>query len=296
MKDFRRNSRAKVLGLLGKVQRYQLFLACMVIVLCFAIGNDVYAAKTIAQRHKDLLNGPRREINYLDALKKQAFKTALRNDSKRVYLVDPKNRQSGSMLSVLAGGSDLCASPLAIFPNPLIVPPLPFNDTGTTVGATDNYDITGDPVNCPSPTCEATSGTFPDRGYAYSGTGTGPDVAYKISFGTTANLRITLDPTDAAPNADDLALLFYADTCSSSPADAIVLSDNSGSGNPPDVPDNSEYVTLTQIPAGSYNIVVDAYTATGDPASAGPYSLTVDCAPSMTCVQPLPRRARRSGS
>ncbi|MBK7393584.1 MAG: hypothetical protein IPI64_09845 [Chloracidobacterium sp.] len=295
MKDFRRISRAKVLGLLGKVQRYQLFLACMVIVLCFAIGNDVYAAKTVAQRHKDLLNGPRREFNYQDAVNRRAFRKGLRADTERRFLVDPKASVQPNMISaLLVDGSDICANPLAASANPQIFA-FPYNTTGTTVGYADDYNITGDPTGCPSPTCEATSGTFPDRGYAYSGTGTGPDVAYRIVFTATANLVITLDPTDPAGTADDLALLFYGEACSSSPSDAIVLADNSGSGNPPDLADNSEVITVTQIPAGKYNIVVDAYSAAGDPITSGPYSLSVNCIGGATpCVAPAPRRTRRS--
>ncbi len=295
MKDFRRISRAKVLGLLGKVQRYQLFLACMVIVLCFAIGNDVYAAKTVAQRHKDLLDGPRRVVNYQDAVNRRAFRNGLRSDLKQGYVVDPKASTQPNMLrALLVDGSDLCANPLAGTANPQIFA-LPYNTTGTTTGYADDYNITGDPTACPTPTCEATSGTFPDRGYAYLGTGTGPDVAYRITFTATANIVVTLDPTDPAGTADDLALLFYGGTCSSDPNTAIVLADNSGSGNPPDLADNSEQITITQIPAGKYNIVIDGYSAAGDPLSSGPYSLSVACIGGATpCVQPAPRRTRRA--
>ena len=293
MKDFRRISRAKVLGLLGKVQRYQLFLACMVIVLCFAIGNDVYAAKTVAQRHKDLLDGPRRVIDYSQVMRQKALQKALHNDTAPLYLVDAKSRNKSSLLSVL-GGSETCAAANSFYPNPK-VQALPYNDTGTTVGKTDNYDITGDPTACPSPTCEATSGTFPDRGYAYSGTGTGPDVAYRIQFSQPANIVITLDPSDAAPDADDLAVILYGSVCSSDPADAIVLADNSGSGNPPDLPDNSEFITVTNVPAGKYNIVIDGYTAAESlpNVTTGAYSLNITCVPAMTCVQPVPHAARR---
>lgn len=297
MKDFRHISRSKALRLLEGVKKYQLFIACMVIVLCFAIGNDIYAAKTVAQRHKDLLNGPRREINYQDAVNRRAFRNGLRADTNRRFLVDPKAAvQPNMMRALLVDGSDLCANPLAGTANPQIFA-LPYNTTGTTTGYADNYDITGDPTACPSPSCEATNGTVPflDRGYAYLGTGTGPDVAYRITFTATANIVVTLDPTDPAGTADDLALLFYGDTCSSSPSNAIVLADNSGDGNPPDLADNSEVITISQIPAGKYNIVVDAYTATGNPASSGPYSLNVACIGGATpCVQPAPRRTRRS--
>lgn len=285
MKDFRRNSRAKVLGLLGKVQRYQLFLACMVIVLCFAIGNDVYAAKTVAQRHKDLLNGPRRNVDYSGVVRKKVYEKRYGSDLSQRYLINPAKEKQGSMISALAFQADTCNQ------NTSFITALPFTDTGTTVGATDDYNIQGDPVtgeptNCPSPTCEANSGTFPDRGYAYAGTGTGPDVAYKIAFIQPTTLQITVDPTDAAPNADDLVIVVYDATCGNAPNTAIVLADNSGSGNPPDLADNSEQVTFTLMPAGIYNIVVDAYSAAGDPVTAGPYSIDVRCVPSQACRTP----------
>lgn len=279
MKDFRRISRAGVLGLLGRLQRYQLFLACVVIVLCFAIGNDIYAAKAVAQRHKDLLNGPRRSVDYSGAIKKQVYGKRYGSDLGQRYLIDPSKEKQPSMISALASQADICNQ------NSSFITALPFTDSGTTTGATDNYDLVGDavtggPTGCPSPTCEATSGTFPDRGYAYTGTGTGPDVAYKIAFIQPTSLQITLDPSDAAPNADDLAIIVYDATCGNSATTAIVMADNAGSGNPPDLADNSEQVTFTLMPAGIYNIVVDGYSAAGDPITSGAYSINVACLPS----------------
>ena len=285
MKDFRRISRAKVSGLLGNVQRYQLFLACMVIVLCFAIGNDVYAAKTVAQRHKDLLDGPRRNVDSSSVIRKKVYGKRYGSDLSQRYLINPTKETQPSMITALNFQADICNQ------NTSFITSLPFTDTGTTVGATDNYDLTGDPTNCPSPTCEATSGypgqiPMPDRGYTYLGTGTGPDVAYKIAFIQPTSLQITLDPTDAAGTADDLNIIVYDATCSNSPSNAIVLADNAGSGNPPDLADNSEQVNITLLPAGIYNIVVDAYSAAGDPITSGPYSIDVRCIPSLPCRTP----------
>ena len=280
MKDFRRISRAKVLGLLGKAQRYQLFLACMVIVLCFAIGNDVYAAKTVAQRHKDLLDGPRKNVDYSGVIRKKVYERTYGPNLGQRYLINPAKEKQPSMISALSSQADICNQ------NSSFITALPFTDNGTTVGATDDYDITGDPISCPSPTCEATSGSFPDRGYTYSGTGTGPDVAYKIAFIQPTSLQITLDPTDADPNADDLNIIVYDATCGNSPSTAIVLADNAGSGNFPDLADNSEQITFTLMPAGIYNIVVDGYTASGDPITSGAYSIDVRCVPSLACRTP----------
>ena len=287
MREFRSIGQSKLISLLNEVRRLQLVLACMVIVLCFAIGNDLYRAQSVASKNKDLLHGAKRVINYTDAVKGQPIKSIYHSDLARKYLIDPKAKEQKSLVSVLAA-TDLCGDRAANIPS------LPFTDTATTVGLADNYDLTGDPTACPDPTCTATSGGFADRGAAYLGTGTGPDVAYRLRFTGNTNLKITFDPTDVGtavnPIGDDMAILFYGATCSSNPADAIVLADNSGSGNPPDLPDNSETITITNLPAGFYHILVDGYTYAGAPASAGPYTITVDCAPSMACLQPLYRR------
>jgi hypothetical protein len=277
--NFKRSAFTQTLDLL---QRYRLHVACIVIVLCFALANDTYAARKVAQRHKDLINGPRQAVDYSARLKKKLFEQKFQSDLTKRFLVDPKKSVAAqkSMLDVLNFQNDVCNQ------NTSFITSLPFADTGTTVGFTDNYDLTGDPTNCASPTCEATSGTFNDRGYTYAGTGTGPDVAYKIAFLQTTSLRITLDPSDAAPNADDLALMVYGPVCSNNPADAVVIADNSGDGNPPDVADNSEVITFTVMPAGIYNIVIDAYTYAGDPATAGPYTLNVACVPNLACKNP----------
>ena len=289
MKDLRNVEQSKFNNFLSIVRSYQLFIACVVIVLCFAIGNDLYRAQSVVSKNKDLIRGSNRVVNYLDVAKTQRIKTAYNSDISPSYLINPKVnvKAQKSLVSVLSA-QDLCGQRAA---NILA---LPFTDTSTTVGLTDNYDLTGDPTACPSPTCEATSGSFPDRGIVYLGTGTGPDSAYRLRFTGTTNLKIILDPTDvgtqANPIGDDLSLMLYGATCSSNPADAIVISDNAGSGNPPDLPDNTESVTITNLPAGFYNILVDGYTYAGAPATAGPYTITVDCAPSMTCLQPVYRR------
>lgn len=289
MKDFRDIGQSKFNNFLKKVRSYQLFFACVVIVLCFAIGNDLYRAQSVAAKNKDLIRGSNRVINYLDAAKTQRIKTVYNSDLSPRYLINPKANVTSqkSLISVLSA-QDLCGQRAANIAS------LPFTDTSTTVGAVDDYDLTGDPTACPSPTCEATSGSFPDRGIVYLGTGTGPDTAYRLRFTGTTNLKIVLQPTDvgtaANPIGDDMALMFFGATCSSNPADAIVVSDNAGSGNPPDLPNNSESVTITNLPAGFYNILVDGYTYAGAPATAGPYTITVDCAPTMTCLQPVYRR------
>jgi len=280
--------KSRLAELCNELRHLRLVIACVVIVLCFALGNDVYAAKKVSQRHKDLLNGPRHVIDYSAAARRKVAEQTYHSDLKKRFLIDPKTAKQPSLMNVLAFQADTCNQ------NTSFITALPFTDSGTSVGATDDYDLSGDPTNCPSPTCEATSGVFADRGYTYAGSGTGPDVAYKIAFIQPTSLQITVDPTDAAPNADDLSIMVYAAACSNSPSDAIVMADNAGSGNPPDLADNSETVRFTLMPAGIYNIVIDTYTYPGDPVSVGgPYTINVSCITGMPCAAPgylLPAR------
>ncbi|MFM9903963.1 MAG: hypothetical protein ACKVQJ_05255 [Pyrinomonadaceae bacterium] len=295
MKDFKINA---PLRLLKTLRRYQLALACVVIALCFALGNDYYRAKAIVLKNKDLLPQTKRVVDYLDAAKHRPFRATLGSDLKRRYLIDPKAAKQKTFLRALAGGGAVCPPTSAFYPSPLITA-LPFDDVGTTVGAGDDYDLSGDPqlrpldpASCPTcacPTCVATSGGYPDNGITYYGSGTGMDTGYKIQFASTGNITVTLDPI----NTNDMGVYFFGSVCSSNPNDVIVLADNiadgSGGGS------NAETFSVTNIPAGSYNIVVDGYTYANDPPTEGPYTLHVDCVPTETCVQPVGRRPRRGG-
>lgn len=279
-------------GLIDGFRRFRLILACILIVLCFAIGNDLYAARTVAQRHKDLINGSRRNVDYSAVLKQKMLEKPFRSDLANRYVIDPKASKQRNLLSILGREADTC-NQITSFINSL-----PFSENGTTAGTTDNYDLSGDPTACPSPTCEATSGSFPDRGYTYAGTGTGPDVAYSIAFIQPTTLKIVVDPTDVGtaqnPIGDDLAIIVYTAGCSNNPSDAVVVADNAGDGNPPDLPDNSETVTFTLMPAGAYNIVVDGYTsASAQTPTAGPYSISVSCLQTGPCSIPAYRRRAR---
>jgi len=267
-------SRSRVL--LSNIKRFRLLMACVVIVLCFALGNDIYAARKVAERHKDLLNGARHGRDYSAAASRMLASQVYRSDLKKRFLIDPRATKQKNMMEALSFQADVCNQ------NTSFITALPFTDSGTTVGAADDYDLSGDPTNCPSPTCEATSGVFPDRGYTYAGSGTGPDVAYKIAFIQPTSLQINVDP----PAGLDLNVIVYAANCSNSPSDAIVMADNAGDGVPPDLPDNSETVTFTQMPAGIYNIVVDTYTASGDTPLSGPYTINVACLAGMNCATP----------
>lgn len=161
---------------------------------------------------------------------------------------------------------------------------LPYNDTGTTVGATDDYNL---PADVSTPTLTATcaaiangagpAGSLP-RGAVYAGTGTGPDVVYQLSFpsGNPDTLTITMDPT----GAQDLAIITYCNTVSSSLADGLAI-DDTGTGGV------AESVTVGNIAAGTtLYIVVDGYSTGGTPPGpSGPYTLSVT---SNGTTQPAP--------
>lgn len=151
---------------------------------------------------------------------------------------------------------------------------LPYSDSGTTVGAADDYDL---PPDTTSPTLTASCATIATgsgpggslpRGAVYTGTGTGPDVVYRMSFpsGNPDTLTITLDPT----GPEDLALIVYCDNCSSSLSDGLVVSDTGVGGA-------TETVTVGNISAGStLYIVVDGYSTGGaSPGPSGAYTLNV---------------------
>lgn len=148
-----------------------------------------------------------------------------------------------------------------------------FTVTGTTVGAADNYDL---PPDTTSPTLTATCATGVGRGPAgslpagavYTGTGTAPDVVYRMDFpsGNPDTMTITLTPT----GPQDLALIVYCDQVSSALSDGLAISDTGVGGG-------SEVVTVSNVVAGtSLYIVVDGYSTGGTPPGpAGPYSLNI---------------------
>lgn len=289
MKDSSLFGKSRAEGLLGKVQRLRLVFACVVLVFCFLIANDVYGAKAVSERHKQLLNGPRRMVDYSAVVKQKMAEKNFGSDLNKRYLIDPKAATQPNMISVLSFEADTCNQGTSF------ITTIPFSDTGTTTGKTDDYNLSGDPTACPAPACVGYSGDGsiqpPDRGYTYIGTGLGPDVAYKIAFTQPTNLQVIMDPLDSGVNADDLALVFYTSACTNNPSDAIIVADNSGYGGPGDNPDNAEIITFSTLPNGIYNIVVDAYSYATDPPTNGPYTLTVTCAPGQaTCRQPGFRR------
>ena len=93
----------------------------------------------------------------------------------------------------------------------------PYNDSGTTVGKADDYDL---PADVTSPTCLApgaiAGGGAQPGGSIYTGTGTGPDAAYAFEVNQTCNLRASMT------SASDLGLIIYLGQCTSSLDDCVV--------------------------------------------------------------------------
>jgi hypothetical protein len=147
---------------------------------------------------------------------------------------------------------------------------LPYGPIGdTTVGATDNYDL---PPDVTAPTCTAAvtctgagpAGSLP-RGAIYTGTGTGPDRAFRIKTDANCTLTIAMDPT----GSEDLALITYLANCTSSLADCACVSDTGVGGG-------VETLSLTAVAGTEYFVVVDGYSVGGTPPGpSGPYTLTI---------------------
>jgi hypothetical protein len=240
------------------VRRPAIIAACLLLAACLVIGADHYRTAATLRAGKEVIIADRRDPERVDW---QAFPRIF-NSANPGKLVEPNG--DADSLSLLVGG-DTCGSATAIGE-------LPYNDSGTTVGMADDYDL---PVSISAPTvtgcpsCDATGGGPPDaapRGGVFLGTGTGPDAAYSISFSSSNNsIDVTLTPT----GSDDLALIVYTDVCSSSLSDAIVVDDDNAGGE-------AEHVTISNMPAGTYNIVVDAYSTGGTPPGpSGPYSIAI---------------------
>lgn len=217
------------------MRRQALTLACMLLLICFVLGADYYRSSAVIRTSKQVVARSAEHFN-----------------------------SKGSTVLPMTGG-DTCGSAT-------VIGSLPYNDSDTTVGMTDDYDL---PVAFTAPTvtgcpsCNATGGGPPEaapRGGVYLGTGTAADVAYSITFSSSNNsIDVTLTPN----GSEDLALIVYTDVCSSSLADAIVVDDDGEGGI-------AEHVVISNMPAGTYSIVVDGYSTGGTPPGpSGPYTLAV---------------------
>ena len=246
-------------GFVKSVKRHQLAFACVVIAICFALGNDIYRAKAIVLKNKDLFPGKKQVVNYLDATKRGSINALLRSDLRPRYLVNPNIATQGTMIKAFAGGNT-CLTPTLITNGSYSDP------AGTTINKLDDYKLTSSASSaCPS----CTGITFgpnntAGRGNVYQGTGTGADAAYRIVTGGTGSMTINMKPQTGV----NLALILYGATCSSASTDVIAVSDFGYSGE-------AEKIVVGSMPAGTYHIVVDGYAYSGQPAQQGTYSLTV---------------------
>ena len=156
-------------------------------------------------------------------------------------LAAPANERFSTFSSLVGG--DTCS------PAPPAISTLPFSDTGTTVGKTDN-----------------SSGSLPFAcGIVGSGpTRPGPDVFYRFTILGPGN-SLTFSVTTTS-NQYDVAL-YVLSTCgnlSSCQGGADVGFD----GDP-------ETLTVSNLSAGTYYFGIDSAFASPDNSADGPYSLTV---------------------
>jgi len=134
---------------------------------------------------------------------------------------------------------------------------LPFtDDTGDTQGLTDDLNL-------------ATSGSCAGGGDQFLGTGTGPDIAYRVRVDTSCELAVQLTPT--APSSADLALYIVTD-CANLAASCVRVSDGGLSGIP-------ETITFVADPTSDYLVIVDGWNG-----AAGTYTLEITETGSAGCM------------
>lgn len=125
---------------------------------------------------------------------------------------------------------------------------LPYADSDTTVGLVDNITISGTP-------CAG-------GGSQFVGTGTGPDIAYRVRPDVTCSVNVNMDPTDVSPNADDLSLYVVTD-CSNPAATCLRVDDAGGTGT-------AEDTAFSATGGVDHFIIVDGFGG-----SSGPFNLTI---------------------
>ncbi len=175
----------------------------------------------------------------------------------------PAKWQSATVLSSAPmDGGDTCAAATQVTGT------FPYNDSGTTVGKTDDYDL---PADTTAPTCLApgaiAGGGSQPGGSIYTGTGTGPDAAYAFEVDQTCNLRASMT------SASDLGLIIYLGQCTSSLNDCVVVDDTGVGGA-------TEQVDFTATAGQTYYMVVDGYNSSADAYTVNITELTTTgCAP-----------------
>jgi hypothetical protein len=152
----------------------------------------------------------------------------------------------------------------------------PYNDSGTTVGKADDYDL---PADVTSPTCLApgaiAGGGAQPGGSIYTGTGTGPDAAYAFEVNQTCNLRASMT------SASDLGLIIYLGQCTSSLDDCVVVDDTGVGGA-------TEQVDFTATAGQTYYLVVDGYNGSADTYTVNITELTTTGCQAVGGATPTP--------
>jgi len=142
---------------------------------------------------------------------------------------------------------------------------LPYNPPAdTTVGATDDYNITGACTASSTPCVGGGPPGGPVRGMTYLGTGLGPDRAYHIKTDANCDLTITMTPQTSV----DLALMVFQPTCQNAGSGCLCIDDTAIGGG-------FEEVLLSAVAGTDYFIVVDGYSPEGGPLAAGPFTLSI---------------------
>lgn len=148
-------------------------------------------------------------------------------------------------------GTDTCAAPTAITS-------LPFNDTGTTVGATN------------------TVGTIPIACNGNYTTVAGPDHIYTFTTDAVDANNLTFAVTTTDPSYD--ISIYILSTCNSGPS-CVIGADNCFGQNAPGNPCGAvsdETIGPTSLAMGStFFFYIDSFYAVGGTRDDGPYALSV---------------------
>ena len=256
-----------------KWRRRRLACACLFIAFCFLLSGDAYRAKAIVINNKELFEGKKKVVNYIDTPRKIVKSSAefdkmfdaLKNkcDSKSLldrFKENPRSTNarysSVENQAVYLVGTDAC-------PGLDIPAGTNFVDTGTTLGA--NNTVSSIPLACNT---------------LYTQTA-GPDVIYRfvlppLAQRTVTNCSISLDPTGASW---DTSIYTLSDTGTGCPAgtgngaaNCVNGADGLGSNGTEVIGD----AAIDAMPAGTYYLFIDSFYATGA-LSAGTYSLTFNC-------------------
>lgn len=180
------------------------------------------------------------------------------NDGETPRGVVPKIIQSA-----LITGADTCAA--ATLSTESFDEAVAISDT--TVGQTDDLDLPdADNPSCTAePSCVGTGSPNNPRGKIWTGSGTGPDRAFRFQVSAAINLTATMF------SMADLGLYLFSGSCMSQLSSCACVSDNA-------VGNHAEVISSIQaVPGVDYYLVVDGYLdpVLGGAASSGAFDLSI---------------------